>query len=218
MNGFVKWGGGIVAAVLSGVLIYWLTVGLVGPDEPGPVVNTTVTAARPDTDPTTKTTTTKPPTTSRSSPPLSFVDRLRGNWTLESWTEAGGPTTLYIEVSNGTLTATGAGQVDWRLDIDERGENHQPQPAIKCGGQTTLAGGIEGLPGGVRNSEINWTSDLRSIDHSSTGEGWIWRALCGWATIGTRAPYRVTLAGPETVPATTMEMANQYGTFRWRRA
>jgi hypothetical protein len=210
MKQVVSWAAGVLAAVLAGVLVYWLTEGL--RDPPGPVGAT----AQPTDG---ATIITEPPTEPPTGPPdpLSFVERVRGEWRLESWTEAGGPTTLYIDVSNGTLTITDAGQADWRLDIDERGEDNRPQPAIKCGGQTTLAGGIEGVPGGPRNSSIDWTSDLRSIDHSTTGEGWIWRALCGWATIGTRAPYQVSLDGPETAPAPRMEMANQYGTFRWTR-
>ncbi len=213
MKEVAKWSAGVLAAVLAGLLVYWLTVGLGGGGEPGPV-NTTI-AADPTTMPTTDPAGGSPTEPQR---PLSFVEKVRGNWKLESWTEAGGPITLYIEASNGTLTVAEDGQVDWRMDIDERGENNQPQPAIKCGGQTTLAGAIEGVPGGPRNSEINWTSDLQSVDHSSTGEDWIWRALCGWATIGTRAPYKVTLDGVATAPATMMEMANQYGTFRWSRA
>jgi hypothetical protein len=155
--------------------------------------------------------------------PLEFGERVAGTWTLNSWTEAAGPITLYMDVLNGTMTINGPadpepGIVSWRMDIQERGELTSPQPAIKCGGQTTLAGMIEGVPGGGRNVEYDWTSDLHSIDHSSTGEGWIWRAMCGWSTIGERAPFAVQPAPADaTVPATQMEMTNQYGTFRWSR-
>jgi hypothetical protein len=155
-------------------------------------------------------------------PDLTFLERVAGTWTLDSWTEAGGPTTLYIEVLNGTMTINRGDEPDpgvasWRMDIQERAEPTTPQPGILCGGITTLAGMIEGVPGGDRNTEFDWTADLHSIDHSATGEGWIWRALCGWATIGTRAPYTVTLDTGSTSPATRMEMTNEYGTFRWRR-
>jgi hypothetical protein len=155
-------------------------------------------------------------------PVLGFLERVAGGWTLESWTEAGGAVTLYIEVLNGTMTINPADQPDpgvasWRMDIQERAEPTTPQPAILCGGTTTLGGMIEGVPGGDRNGSFNWTADLQSIDHSTTGEGWIWRALCGWATIGTRAPFAVTLDGDPTLPANRMEMTNEYGTFRWSR-
>ena len=208
MNGLVKWGGAIVATVLASLLVHWLTIG--GPTT-SPEASTPLTTTWPDGGPTTNSSTATPPTTTTTTttPSRSFAERLRGSWTLQSRTEAGGPTTLNIEVSKGALTATKAGQVDWQLDIDERGEQHRPQPAIHCGGQATLAGQVEGMPGSVRNSEVDWTSDLTSTNHSSTGEDRIGRALCGWATIGTRAPYMVTMDGPETAPATVMEMANQ---------
>lgn len=153
---------------------------------------------------------------------LEFLERVAGAWTFDSWTEAGSPITLNIELLNGTMTINGpgdpeSGQADWRVDIQSRGQPTTPQPAIRCGGQTTLSGMIEGVPGGGRNEEIFWTADLRSIDHGTTGENWITRALCGWNVIGERAPFNVALAGDTTNPATNMEMANQYGTFRWSR-
>jgi hypothetical protein len=219
MNGFVKRGGKVIKTVLSSLLVYFLTVGCHAGSEGAS--SGTLPTTPPDGSQTTNSSTTAPPTTTTTTttaPSLSFVERLSGDWILQSWTETGGPTTLYIEVSKGALTATEAGQVDWRLEIDEHGEQNRPQPAIHCGGQTTLAGRVEGVPGGARNSEVDWTGDLRSINYSSTGEDRIGRALCGWATIGTRAPYAVTMDRPETAPAIVMEMANKYGTFRWRRA
>jgi hypothetical protein len=42
-------------------------------------------------------------------------------------------------------------------------------------------------------------------------------AMCGWATIGTRQPFAVVLDGPVTQPSSSMEMANEDGTFRWSR-
>lgn len=154
--------------------------------------------------------------------PLSFLGRVAGSWTLQSWTEASGPVTLYIEVLNGEMEIGGIGsategQADWRMDIQERNEPTSPQPEIRCGGQTTLAGMIEGVPGGDRNAEINWTADLRSINGSETGEKLIFRALCGWSIIGDPAPFTVTLEGDPTQPATRMEMTNEEGTYRWTR-
>jgi hypothetical protein len=150
-------------------------------------------------------------------PPLAFLNRLQGDWNLQSWTEAPGPTTLYLDVRGGTMTVSGSGAADWRLGFDERGESHNPQPAIKCGGQASDAAMITGQPGGDRNSSIDWTADLESVDHSSTGEGFIWRAMCGWTTIGGQYPFAVTLQGDPTQPATVMQMSNQYGTFVWQR-
>jgi hypothetical protein len=141
---------------------------------------------------------------------------------LDSWTEAGGPVTLGIEVLAGQLTINAADDADsgvasWRMDIQEQNEPTVPQPGILCGGQATLSSMIEGVPGGDANGSFDWTADMMSIDHSTTGEGFIWRAMCGWATIGTRAPFIVTLDGDPAQPATRMEMANEYGTFRWSR-
>jgi len=212
MNGVGKWIAGVLAAVLSGVVIYWLTTGLSGGDNQHPEGNGQTSTSN------------QTPNGNQTSPvespaqELSFLDRIKGDWTMQSWTEAGGPVTLYIDVWDGTLTASDNGQVDWQMKLDDKGETHTPQAAIKCGGQATLAGGIEGVPGGGRNAEIDWTSDLQSANYSTTGEDRITRALCGWATIGTRAPFTVTLAGPNTAPATAMEMKNDYGTFRWSRS
>lgn len=209
MKQVVSWAAGILAAVIAGVLVFWLTEGGRGEREPDNVAAT---------DSPTQPSSGQPNgATTEASQPLSFLERVTGQWELQSWTEAPGPITLYIEVSNGSMTIDDDGQADWRMDLDERGEDNVPQPAIKCGGQATIAGMIEGVPGAGRNKEIDWTSDLHSANHSSTGEDWITRALCGWATIGTRAPYTVTLDGPSTAPASRMEMANEYGTFRWTR-
>jgi hypothetical protein len=150
-------------------------------------------------------------------PPLPFLNRLAGDWHLQSWTEAAGPTTLYLDVRDGTMTVSGSGTADWRLDFDERGESHNPQPAIKCGGQANSGATIDAQPGGSRNSAIDWTTDLDSVDHSSTGEGFIWRAMCGWTLIGGQYPFAITLQGDPTQPATVMQMSNMYGTFVWQR-
>jgi hypothetical protein len=150
-------------------------------------------------------------------PPLGFLARLQGDWNLQSWTEATGPTTLYLDVRGGTMTVGGSGATDWRLDIDEHGETHSPQPAIKCGAQASDSATITGQPGGGRNASIDWTADLESVDHSSTGEGFIWRAMCGWTTIGGQYPFTVTLQGDPTQPATVLQMSNAYGTFVWQR-
>lgn len=206
-----KWVAGVVAAVISGVLIYWLTTGWFGGDAADRTLPSPTNQSTNGNHATSPGTTTQPPSE------LSFLERVKGDWAMQSWTEAGGPVTLYIDVWDGTLTVTDQGMVDWQMKLDDKGEKHTPQPAIKCGGQTTLGGGIEGVPGGGRNAEINWTSDLQSANYSTTGEDRITRALCGWATIGTRAPFTVTLAGPNSAPAAAMEMTNQYGTFRWTR-
>jgi hypothetical protein len=162
------------------------------------------------------------PTPPTPPPALTFLERVAGDWTLGSWTEAGGPVVLGIDVLNGTMTITGpggaeAGTASWRMDIQESGEPTTPQPAILCGGQTSISGMIEGVPGGGTNAEINWTGDLQSINRSTTGEDLITMALCGWATIGTRAPFTVTLDGQPSQVATQMEMTNDRGTFRWLR-
>jgi hypothetical protein len=65
---------------------------------------------------------------------------------------------------------------------------------------------------------IDWTAQLDSINQSTTGEDWIRRTLCGWATIGTRSPFTVVLEpGDDTLPADRMEMTNEYGSLRWSR-
>jgi hypothetical protein len=202
----------IISGIIVGIAVYWGTVGLpflTKSDDEGSSQET------PDGGQTTGPGQTEDPET--PGPVLSFQERVAGQWQVQSWTEAGGPVTLYIEVESGTMTVSG-GDADWRLDIDQRGEDNSPQPGIKCGARATLDGKIEGQPGGDRNAEIDWTSDLRSVDHSTTGEDWIWRALCGWTTIGGRYPYEVTLAGDATAPATQMEMSNQWGTFVWVRS
>jgi hypothetical protein len=216
---FGKWLAGLLAAVLTGVLVYWFTVGFQQPLDRG---QSTVDAGSPTTPASTPTTpvqtpTTQPPPTTRR-PTLAFLDRVKGKWSLQSWTEAGGPTTLGIEVLRGTLVISDRAQADWQMDIQQVNRPTTPQPSIFCGGQVTLSGKIEGVPGGTRNGAKGWTTDLSSIDHATTGEGWIWRALCGWAVIGTRAPYSTTIDGSPSVAATRMEMANEYGTLRWVRA
>lgn len=158
------------------------------------------------------------PTATATLQPLTFLERVAGEWTLQSWTEQGGPVTLGIQVLNGTMSINESdGQAAWRMDIQESGEPTTPQPGIRCGGQATLSAMIEGIPGGDKNGSIDWTADLRSIGHSSTGEGFIWLPMCGWATIGTRHPFDIGLEGAPTQSASRIEMSNEDGTFRWSR-
>lgn len=192
----------LIVTVVGGVTVFWLTEGRSQPPTGGGSGGSSPTGEP-------QNATTNPPQ------PLSLVERLAGEWLLVSWAEAGGPVTLYIEARAGNLTITENGEADWRLDIDEVGETHQPQPAIACVGRLNLGGQIEPVP---RAEEIDWTADLRSANFSSTGEDRIKRALCGWATIGTRAPYDITTDGDETRPADTFEMRNEYGRFVWQRA
>ncbi len=201
----------IVSGIIVGIAVYWGTVGLpfLTRDDEASSQET------PDASHTTAPGQSEDPQQSEG-PELSFQERVAGAWQVQSWTEAGGPVTLNIQVKQGTMTVGGS-DADWRLDIDERGEDNKPQPAIKCGARVTLDGKIEGQPGGDRNGTFDWTSDLDSVNHSSTGEGWIFRALCGWTTIGGRYPYAVTLGGNATAPATQMEMSNEWGTFVWVR-
>ena len=202
----------IISGIIVGVAVYWGTVGLpflTRSDDKGSSQET------PDGGHSTGPGQTEDPQQTKG-PELSFQERLAGQWQVQSWTEAGGPVTLYIDVEQGTMTVSGS-DVDWRLDIDERGEDNSPQPGIKCGARATLAGKIEPQRGAPRNGTFDWTSDLRSVDHSSTGEGWIWRAMCGWTQVAGDFPFTVTLGGDPTEPATQMEMSNQWGTFVWAR-
>jgi hypothetical protein len=136
---------------------------------------------------------------------------------MQYWIEAGGPTSLHIDVLRGTLAVAGDGQTSWRLDIQQHANPTSPQPAIKCGGQLSLIGKIDGVPGYQQNASINWTSGLDSIDYGSAGDGQIWRALCGWTVTGTRSPFAIALDSQATEIANQLEMTNQYGTFSWRR-
>jgi hypothetical protein len=236
MKAFGKWAGGLVAAVLAGVLVYWLTVGLSSPggagslagaNEPSTAAKTTTTGGPPTGTPPTGTPPTGTPPTgtpSTGTPStteakvLTYWERLQGNWTLQYWNEAGGSTSLHIDVLRGTLAVGSDGQTSWRLDIQQHAQPTSPQPAIKCGGQVSLAGKIDGVPGDQLNASINWTSGLDAIDYGSAGDGQIWRALCGWTVTGTRAPFAITLDTQATQVAGQLEMSNQYGTFSWHRA
>jgi hypothetical protein len=217
----------IFTGVVASVIAFWATDGLkalvgndngqVTPeDKPGSGGLGTGGATNGPTTGQPPTTTTPPPPTSAPAE-LSFVDRVAGTWTLKSWTEKAGPVTLYIQAERGTLTVKPDRDVDWRLDIDERAENNTPQPAIACGGRLNLSNRIEPVRGGDRNSDINWTADLQSVDRSSTGQNHVRRALCGWTNDGHDYPYTVKIDGASTQKAKNMELTNAYGTFIWTR-
>lgn len=207
MGAFSKWLAGIAATVIAGVALVLITNSL--PNNSGDNGGSGSTSSQ---------TSGAPPSTSSPARPLSFTERISGGWTLVAWTEAGSPVTLGIEALRGTMTVEEDGHTTWRVDIQPVNQPSTPQPAIKCGGRTTLDGHIEGIPGGKDNEQIDWTSTLNSINRSSTGDDYIFRALCGWAVIGTRAPFTATLDGEDSTPATRMEMRNEYGTFRWARS
>jgi hypothetical protein len=194
----------IVGTVVAGLIVYQLTSCSNGGEVPDPQEQASGQSATP------------------SRPQLRFLERVTGDdWVLVSWTEAGGPITLGLEVLDGGLEISAAdGTAVWRMDIQPVNQPASPQPAIQCAGRTTLSAMIEGVPGGGEggNMSIDWTAQLDSINQSTTGEDWIRRTLCGWATIGTRSPFAVVLEpGDDTLPADRMEMTNEYGSLRWSR-
>lgn len=143
---------------------------------------------------------------------LSFLQIVAGEWRLESWTETPSSTTLYLAVLAGELSIESTGSASWSMDIQEVNELATPQPGLRCGGELRFSTTqIEGVPGGDRNEQIDWTPDMSSISEN------ILLALCGWNSAGEHHPFDLSFEASPGEPALFLEMRNSKGTFVWTR-
>ncbi len=139
----------------------------------------------------------------------SFLERVSGDYHLMSWEEAHGPTTLYIDAKQGTLSISDSGQARWELQIQQRGERGAAQSRIRCKGRVLASSQKLEHVGGSGNEAINWDSNIESVRDS------VWETF-GSSTVG-GASYPFALHAEESGGSVILTMRNSKGTFTWRK-
>lgn len=143
-----------------------------------------------------------------SEPPATRIEALAGDWVLLSWQEAGGPVTLGMEPISGTMTVADDGTMRWVLPVDDlfSDDSGLPQAAVTCEGVLPLTGDLRA----TLRDEKDYTRNMASLRTD------IAAAFCGGSVTEPDHPFAVELAPPDA--PTTLQLANDLGTFVWRRA
>jgi hypothetical protein len=154
-----------------------------------------------------------PPNTIVTPPPpvQSFIERAAGSYSLGSWTEAGGPITLGVRMTEGTLQIDSSGVANWSV-IVEQGYSADPgRVRMTARGRLLLdSNELEGVPGG----EFNKTSYLDNKWGQVPAELDV--AVRGWNPGKPESRFKVSL-DTETGSARMLQMRNSFGTFTWAR-
>ena len=190
----------LLIAIIAGVAVWWLTT---SPDSPLPDLFSN-----------------NPPVTNPNNPaptdrPLSFMERLAGDYVFVSWDRTSRPIDLGVRVSDGTLQIDTSGNADWNIGIWDWAANpNTPSTStsrIRCGGRVhTQSQQIEWVSGGDRNQSIDWEGRLNGL-HTE-----IFTAFCGGQSSGTSAPFSLSL-DEQSSGVVFLEMRNDEGTYRWRK-
>lgn len=187
-RGLGRWIAGILAAVISGVIL-----AIVLGQFPSESRNDTAANGEPD-------------TTDTQASPSTRIEDLNGDWTLVSWDEVQSAITLGVAPTAGALTVFEDGAVTWSLDIDDLFSNDAgPQAVVTCSGRLPLHGDLESSVA----DEAGYTANLRSISRM------IATALCGGGIGAANSAF--TIAYAPTSSPTRLEMANENGRFAWQR-
>ena len=144
-----KWISYIVATVIAGVLVWYLTQPSATSPPPSP------------------------------SPTLSFLEEITGEYNLREWKETNRPVTMGVSVNSGELTINQFGNTDWELAIWDSGLHPQSPPAgnrsrIKCGGSViSSTRELHWVAGGQRNVAVDWVNGIESVREM------VWLGFCG---------------------------------------
>lgn len=228
-----RWVTGIIGTVIAGVLVAVIVNALLSNDNgnggsSGGDSGTTTTTTLPSTT-TTTTTTTSLPSTTTTLPPT-FLEQLRGTWTLIDWRERpADPVTLGMDVLEGTLVFDSIGHAFWDLDLDDGGPAPAITPGVRCLGVVDQGSqALEGLPGrlvvdgeDLIGIDRDWTSNLLSL----RGDASV--AFCGWTFEPesnlfvydtTSSAYALELStAADDAQTLLLMMRNAAGTFTWQK-
>ena len=158
-----------------------------------------------------------PPRPPRPIPPLptpapkSFIERAVGAYSLSSWTEAGGQTTLGVRMTEGTLQIDNSGIADWSILVEQ---SYSPDPGrVRMTARGKLLLGTQEIEG-VHGGEFNNTSYLDNKWGQIPAE--LNQAVRGWNSGRPESRFKVSLDS-ETGSAGMLQMSNSFGTFTWTR-
>src|SRR5437870_1751931 len=127
-----KWVAGILATVIAGVLVWWLTQVLPKPEPKPPQ---------------------PPPSPSRE---LSFLEKAAGKYTLSSWTAADRPVELGAKITEGSLQVDQDGVADWSVLLEQTSTPEPGKVRMTARGKIQLAPQspeIVGVKGGEFNND-----------------------------------------------------------------
>ncbi len=143
-------------------------------------------------------------------PKSSFVEQASGVYKLVAWEETHGPTTLYIDVKEGSLAIDSSGEATWELLIQQRGDRNPAGSRVRCKGRVTAAGQSLQHVDGPGNEAINWDRNIESVRDS------VWVTFCGSTVGGSNDPFSLDIQ-PGSGGYTILTMRNSKGTFTWRK-
>jgi hypothetical protein len=143
--------------------------------------------------------------------PKSFLEGAAGSYSLSSWTEAGGPISLGVRMTEGTLQIDNSGVADWNVVVEQASSPDPGRVRMTARGRFRLdSNEIEGVPGGEFNNTAYLDNKWGQIS-VELGE-----AVRGWSPGKPENRFKVSL-GSETDTAHILQMRNSFGTFTWSR-
>ena len=161
--------------------------------------------------------------------PPSFVERLQGQWMLDTWQERPGDVTTGFHPLSGSLHVDAVGHAYWDLELDDAGPTPAVTPGLRCPGVVDAAtetlgawiGHLDVDGNDVIGTERDWTSNLQSL----RGDAYV--AYCGAAPPGSqlfvydtdRSDYQLTITtAADAAKTPLLTMRNAAGTFTWKKA
>ncbi len=120
----VKWIAGIIATVIAGVLVWWLTQGI--KPEPTPI---------------------------EPSRTLSFLESAAGTYSLASWTQANRPISIGIKILEGEIEIDSNGTANWNVLVEQAQTSDPGRVRMTARGKIDLNNKeLVGVPGGEYNN------------------------------------------------------------------
>jgi len=183
-----KWLAGIAAAVIAGVLIWWLTEGI-RPQPP-----------RPEPQP--------------SSPrELSFLEKVAGKYTLSSWIEANRPIELMAKITEGSLQIDQNGVADWSVLVEQTFTSDPGKVRMTARGKIQLDPQSPQMVG-VRGGGFNDTHYLDSKWGQVSDD--VNLAVRGWDHGNPEDKFRLSL-DTQVGSKQILQMTNSRGIYTWTK-
>jgi len=183
-----KWLATLIATVIGGVLV-------------GVLVWVITQAFQPEPEP--------PPTPRPPTREPSFLEKVAGNYTLSSWSEANRTFTLGVRIVEGTLEINGSGSADWTVLLEQT-LTPDPGRASMTARGTILLDSHEVV--GVIGGEFNKTHMLDNKWGKVSSD--VELAVRGWGILSPEDRFKLSL-DTQRSGRQLLQMKNSRGTFTW---
>lgn len=94
-----------------------------------------------------------------------FTERAAGSYSLSSWTEAGGPITLGVRMTEGTLQIDSSGVADWSVVVEQA---HSPDP-----GRVRMTAEVGFFRTATKSREFLKVSSIRTSISTANGDKYL---------------------------------------------